>query len=192
MTRIGNRNHQILVVDDEVGLTDLYQENLEDAGFICFTASSGLAALETLAAESIDLAVVDVTMPGMSGLELFQQIKEKYPWIAVLFVTAVDRMDVAVSQVKDGALDYLVKPVNKSGLIDAVNGALVKQSELLESSGHQQHLEELLVHQSKALENKVREVRALNRMFVELPEARAVSQDESDVPEKQKDTSGAP
>ena len=163
-----NRNQQILVVDDESGLRDLHQENLEDAGFICFTAESGKAAMEILAVESIDLAVVDIIMPGMTGLELFEQMKRQYPWIAVLFVTAVDQMDVAVSRIKGGAFDYLIKPVSRAKLIGAVDEALERQSEYLEKSDHQQHLEELLVHQSKALANKVRELRALNRMFTEL------------------------
>ena len=181
MIRIANRNHQILVVDDEKGLLEINQENLEEAGFICFTASSGREALELLASEAIDLAVIDVMMPEMSGLELFHRMKEKYPWIAVLFVTAVDRMDVAVLQVKEGALDYLVKPVDRVKLIDSVNNALEKQSEYLANSNHQQHLEELLLHQSKALENKVREVRALNRMFEALPEAKILLQKEADI-----------
>lgn len=176
MTRTQNRNHQILVVDDEEGLLNLQQDYLEAAGFMCFTASSGRAALQVLAGEAIDLVVIDVLMPGMSGLELFQQVKAKFPWTAVLFVTGVNEMDVAVSQVKDGAFDYLIKPVNRSRLIESVKKALESQSEYLESSSHQRHLEELLVHQSKALENKVREVQALNRMIVELPEVRAMPQ----------------
>ena len=168
MSRTGSRNHQILVVDDDRGLRDLHQENLEEAGFICYTASNGEAALEILAREAIDLAVIDIVIPGMSGLELFQRMKEQYPWVAVLFLSAVDQMDVAVSHVKGGAFDYLVKPVDKARLIGSVDEALEKQSEYLEMSGHQRHLEELLVHQSKALENKIREVRALNRMFLEI------------------------
>ena len=92
MSGTANRNHQILVVDDESGLREIHQENLEDAGFICFTAANGQAALDLLAVEAIDLAVVDIIMPGMSGLELFQQMKERYPWIAILFVTAVDQI----------------------------------------------------------------------------------------------------
>ena len=177
MSSTANRNHQILVVDDESGLRDIHQENLEGAGFICFTAANGQAALDVLAVEAIDLAVVDIIMPGMSGLELFQQMKEQYPWIAVLFVTAVDQIDVAVSRVKGGAFDYLVKPVSRDKLIGAVGEALEKQNEFLENSGHQRHLEELLVHQSNALKNKVREVRALNRMFSELHGGRALPQD---------------
>lgn len=176
ITTMSRRNHQILVVDDESGLRDLHQENLEDAGFICFTAANGEDALDVLAVEAIDLAVVDIIMPGMSGLELFERMKQNYPWIAVVFVTAVDQMDVAVSRVKGGALDYLIKPVSRAKLIDAVGEALKKQSEFLENSGNRRHLEELLVHQSKALQNKVRELRALNRMFLELNSGRPTAQ----------------
>ena len=69
----------------------------------------------------------------------------------------------------DEAADIaLLKPVDQARLIGSVNEALEKQGEYLETSGHQRHLEELLVHQSKALENKIREVRALNRMFLEI------------------------
>ncbi len=173
----GYKNKQILVVDDEIGLQELHQENLEGDGFICFTAGNGPEALEILAVEAIDLAVIDIIMPGMSGLELFQLMKDKYPWVAVLFVTAVDQMDVAVARVKGGASDYLVKPVSRTKLIGAVTEALEKHSKFLESTGHQKHLEELLVHQSKALANKVREVRALNRMFSELQRGRPLPQD---------------
>ena len=169
MSEPGIKKRQILVVDDEKGLRELLQENLEDAGFVCFTASCGQDALEVFAAEEIDLAVVDVMLPGMSGVDLFTRIKEEYPRVAVLFLSAENRMDVAISQIKGGAMDYLVKPVEGTKLIEAVNEALEKQSAYLENFGHQQHLEELLVHQSKALENKIREVEVLNQRFAELP-----------------------
>ena len=170
MPETNTRKHQILVVDDEKDHRELLRDHLEDAGFGCFIASCGRDALEVLAAEEIDLAVVDLQMPEMSGVDLFTEVKEKYPRVAVLFVSVEDRMDVAVSQIKEGALDYLVKPVGKAKLIEAVNEALEKQGAFLENFGHQQHLEELLVHQSKALENKIQEVNSLKR-FVELPEA---------------------
>ena len=163
------RNQQILVVDDEQDHLELCKENLEDAGFVCFTATSGQSALEILASEKIDLAVVDVRMPEMSGPELFTEVKVNYPGVAVVFLSVETHMDVAVSHLKSGALDYLVKPVSKAELIQAVNDALEKQNRYLESYGQQEHLEELLLHQSKALENKVREVKALNRMFAKMP-----------------------
>lgn len=158
-----------MVVDDEQDHRDLQKETLEEAGFACFTAASGEDALKVLAEEKIDLAIVDVRMPGMSGPELFTEVKDSYPGVAVLFVSVETRMDIAVTHLKSGALDYLVKPVSKAELIQSVNDALEKQNHYLENYGQQEHLEELLLHQSKALENKVREVKALNRMFSKMP-----------------------
>lgn len=175
MARAADKHHRILVVDDENSIREIYRVNLESAGFVCFTASSGQTALEVFAAEIIDLAIVDILMPKMSGLDLFATVQERYPHTAVLFVTAVDQMDVAVSQIKGGALDYLVKPVKKDDLIEAVNEALDKQSEHIGDADDQQHLEELSMYQSKALENKVREARALNRMFDEFPDTSAAA-----------------
>lgn len=169
MASPGIENTQILVVDDENDLREFHRESLEGAGFVCFTACSGQVALEVFAAEQIDLAIIDVMMPEMAGLDLFAEVKEKYPRTAVLLMGAEERMDIAVSQIKGGALDYLIKPVDKAKLIDAVNEALEKQIEYLENLGDQQHLEELLVHQSKALENKIQEVKALSRMFGIMP-----------------------
>lgn len=170
MPESGIKNKQILVVDDDKELLELYREVLEEAGFACFTASSGQAALAVFAAEEIDLAVVDVLMPKMSGLDLFAKVKENHPKVAVVLVSDDDRMDIAVSQIKGGALDYLVKPVEKAKLIYAVNQALERQGAYLESCVHQQHLQELLVLQSKALENKIRQVEALNQRFACRPE----------------------
>ena len=170
MPESGIKSTQILVVDNDKELLELYWEVLEEAGFACITASSGQAALAVLAAEEIDLAVVDVLMPKMSGLDLFAKVKENHPKVAVVLVSDEDRMEIAVSQIKDGALDCLVKPVDKTKLIEAVNRALEQQSAYLENCVHQQHLEELLVLQSKALENKIREVEALNQRFACQPE----------------------
>lgn len=126
------------------------------------------AALDVLAAEQIDLAVITLMVDEMPGIELFKEIREKYPRTAVLLVGVDDSVDVAVSLIKDGAVDYLVKPVDRTRLISAVNEALEKQRDHLENLGDQQHLEELLVHQSKALDNKIKEMKALSGMFAEL------------------------
>ena len=168
MARPGIKNAHILIVGDETGLLDSRREDLEGDGRVCSTAHGRQAALEALAAEQIDLAIIDMTMEVMSGLGLFREIKEKYPRTAVLLVGAEDRVELAVSLIKDGVIDYLVKPVDRAKLINAVKDGLEKQSQNIENLGHQQHLEELLVHQSKALENKISEVKALSGMFAEL------------------------
>jgi DNA-binding NtrC family response regulator len=168
MASPGIKTTHILMVDDETDLLESRREDLESAGRVCFTARGEQEALAVLAAGHIDLAIVDTTMTEMSGIGLFKEIKEKYPWTAVLLTGAEDRVDQAVSLIKDGAIDFLVKPVDRDKFIDAVKDALEMQSQYLENLGHQQHLEELLVHQSKALENKIIEVKALSGMFAEL------------------------
>ncbi len=168
MTRPGIKNTHILIVGDETDLVESLREDLEGAGLTCSIALSGQAALEAFAVQQIDLAIVDMTMLGMSGLGLFKEIKEKYPRTAVLLIGAEDRVDLAVSLIKDGAVHYLVKPVDRAKLINAAKDSLEEQCQNLENLGHQQHLEELLVHQSKALENKIMEVKALSGMFAEL------------------------
>jgi DNA-binding NtrC family response regulator len=168
MVSPGIKHIPILIVDGDTDLLDSRRGDLEGAGRVCFTACGGEAALAVLAAEQIDLAVIDLMMRETPGIELFNEIKEKYPRTAILLIGEEDCVDVAVSLIKDGAVDYLVKPVDRAKLVNAVDEALEKQSENLENLGHQQHLEELLVHQSKALENKIREMKALSGMFAEL------------------------
>ena len=73
------------------------------------------------------------------------------------------------SHLKSGALDYLINPVSKAELVQSVNDAREKQNHYMENYDQQEHREELLLHQSKALENKVRGVKALNRMFAKMP-----------------------
>ena len=143
MASPGIKHTPILIVDDESELLVSRREDLEGAGRVCFTACDGHAALDVLAEEQIDLAVITLIVGEMLGIELFKEIKEKYPRTAVLLVGADDRVDVAVSLIKDGAIDYLVKPVDRAKLISAVKEALEKQRETLENLGHQQHLEGL-------------------------------------------------
>ena len=86
----------ILIVDDFENSLLLFKQGLEEKGYVCHTAASGSAALEVLATEAVDLALIDVMMPGMTGLSLFQRLKELYPQLAVIFITGVDDLDLAV------------------------------------------------------------------------------------------------
>ncbi len=155
----------ILVVDDEDGIRDLFKDNLEEQGYICHAAPSGDAALEVLANDRVDLALVDVMMPGMTGLSLFQHVKERYPGVAVVFVTAMDDLDLAVDYLKNGAYDYVVKPVTRRRLQQVVEEALERRRVTLDEQQHRRLLEEQTAHQARALESRVRELSSLNRMF---------------------------
>ena len=110
----------ILVVDDEPGIRDLLKDNLEEQGYVCHTAPDGDAALNVLAEQTVQLALVDIMMPGMTGLSLFERVRERYPDLAVIFVTAWDDLNIAVQNLKNGAYDYVVKPVTRKRLQQAV------------------------------------------------------------------------
>ena len=104
---------KLLLVDDEEGITELFEEMLEAVGYDCSTAASGEEALEIISEGPVDLALVDIMMPGMSGLTLFQQARALHPDLAVIFVTAVRDIHTAVENLVNGAYNYLVKPVTR-------------------------------------------------------------------------------
>ena len=145
----------ILIVDDEPGIRDLHKDILEEEGFLCHLASGGEDALTVLATHGVDLVLMDIIMPGMTGLSLFQRVSELYPDISVIFVTALNDLDLVVEHLKNGAYDYIVKPVRRKRLLQAVGDALHRRSVGLEDILHRRHLEELVTHQAKALRRKM-------------------------------------
>ena len=139
---MGHRNAGILVVDDQEDIRDLLKDHLEDQGYGCHTASSCDGAMQVLATESVDLAMLDIIMPGTTGLKLFQEIREAHPDIAVIFVTAMSDVNFAVGNIKNGAYDYLVKPVSRKHLLEAVEQTLSKREDLLKKRQNQLWLQE--------------------------------------------------
>ena len=156
-------NAHVLIVDDEEGLADTYKEALEASGYSCLTALGGEAALEVLATEAIDLALVDIMMPGMSGLTLFHHVKELYPDVATIFVTAVDDHRAVVDNLKEGAFDYLVKPVTLRQLRQSVQEALRKRRGLLAEKEQRRLLEQQITYQARQMEAQER-LRTLGQM----------------------------
>lgn len=118
---IGKR---VLVVDDEENLRRVTQLKLQQAGYEATTASDGARALELLARHPQDLIITDLKMPGMSGLELLRSVKEEYPEVIVIVVTAFGTIESAVEAMKLGAHDYIIKPVNADALKLVVSRAL--------------------------------------------------------------------
>ncbi|MBI5083330.1 MAG: sigma-54-dependent Fis family transcriptional regulator [Acidobacteria bacterium] len=118
---IGKR---ILVVDDEENLRRVTQLKLQQAGYEAMTASDGAQALEVLAKHPQDLVLTDLKMPGMSGIELLQKIKEEYLEVVVIVVTAYGTIESAVEAMRLGAYDYIIKPVNADALKLIVSRAL--------------------------------------------------------------------
>lgn len=114
---------RILIVDDSRLIRSVFQSALRK-NYYCMTAGCYEEAVERLAAEHFDIAIVDVIMPGLSGNELLRKIVTTYPQTTVIMVSAVDRPQRAINSLKQGAFDYLFKPCDLSVLEATVERAL--------------------------------------------------------------------
>lgn len=120
MTQVSSPKGAVLVVDDDPAQRQLLAGFLQRHGCPVRTAESGDAALESLATHAIALMICDVRMPGMSGMELLRRARERHPALPVLMVTAFADIRDAVDAMRDGALNYLEKPVDLDELRDLV------------------------------------------------------------------------
>lgn len=111
---------RILVVEDDPDLREALSDTLDLAGAEVFQAESGEDALKLLANTLVDMVVSDVNMGGMDGHQLLQKIKQSYPQIPVLLITAYGSISNSVDAIRNGAVDYLVKPFKPKVLIETV------------------------------------------------------------------------
>ena len=114
---------RILVVDDDAGQRSLLDSFLRSQGFTTTLADSGERALELLQAEPFALMISDVRMSGLSGLETLRLLRERHFQLPVLLVTAYADIRDAVVAMRDGALNYLAKPIDLDELLATVRQA---------------------------------------------------------------------
>lgn len=115
---------RILLVDDDHAQRSLLQSFLETQGFVTQQAASGEAALQLLLEGKFAMMISDVRMPGMSGLETLRRVRQKHPDLPVLLVTAFADIRSAVTAMRDGAVNYLAKPIDLDELIVTVRKAI--------------------------------------------------------------------
>jgi DNA-binding NtrC family response regulator len=120
---------RILIVDDDPGQRSLLETFLGTKGFRTQSAASGEAALQLLAEGPFSMMISDVRMPGMSGIETLRRVREKHPFLPVLLVTAFADIRTAVAAMRDGAVNYLAKPIDLDELMASVRLALDPASE---------------------------------------------------------------
>ena len=113
-------DHCVLIVDDDQGQRSLLDSFLSGQGFRTVTATSGEEALSKLSVEGFDMMISDVRMPGMSGIETLRKVREDYAMLPVLLVTAYADVRDAVEAMRDGAVDYLEKPIDLEELLSTV------------------------------------------------------------------------
>ena len=114
----------ILIVDDEKNYPTIIGEILQEEGYTSLTASSGMEALDILNNDLIDLVLTDVKMPGMSGIQLLEKIKEINPDIPVIIMTAYGSVEKAVDAMHKGAYTFILKPFENQALIAHIAKAI--------------------------------------------------------------------
>lgn len=114
----------ILVVEDEGSVRALLLRTLTRAGLAAVGVANGIDALALLREQAFGVVVSDINMPKLSGLELLQIVRETYPDVVVIMVTAYGDLEHAIAAMRLGASDYVVKPFDLDQLINAVRQAL--------------------------------------------------------------------
>ena len=117
---MGLNKENVLIVDDDVNILELIHRHLQSFNYHTYKAVSVKEALVILKDSKIDLLITDLKMPDVDGLQLVKYVSEHYPKLPKLVVTGYPSVDDAMSVIKSGALDYLVKPFTKEELKQAV------------------------------------------------------------------------
>ena len=141
-----------LIVDDEAALRHPLARLMERGGFECLEAGSAEEALEILARQPVALMLSDLCMGGMDGRALLGRVRECYPDVAVIMLTGVTQVDVAVSCLSAGAMDYITKPFVLDEVCARVTQAMDKRRLLRENREYRERLELRVAEQAVRLE----------------------------------------
>jgi DNA-binding NtrC family response regulator len=116
----------ILVVDDEIAIRESLDVLLKDEGYTTRMAADGEEGLRIIDQESFDLVLLDLALPGQSGLELLPQIKERHPDLPVIMITAYGSVDNVVESIRAGAENFIQKPWDNEKLLADIRSAVAR------------------------------------------------------------------
>ncbi len=117
-------SHSILIIDDEPNLRRSLGLILQRAGYIITTASNAGEAIHLLQAGAYDLTFLDIKLPDQNGIQLLPQLRLLYPEMPILILTAHATLDTAIEAVRQGARDYLLKPIDPASILSRVDEIL--------------------------------------------------------------------
>ena len=120
---------RVLLVDDEKEFVEALSERLTVRGYDVTTSLSGEDAVESVTRFNFDAVILDVSMPGISGVEALRQIKRIKPLTEVIMLTGHATVDTAIEGMKLGALDYLIKPCETEDLLAKIDMAHRRKAE---------------------------------------------------------------
>ncbi len=135
---------QILIIDDEANIRKSLADILQDEGFTVLVAENGEQGLDKLRAESIDLVLLDIWMPGCDGIDTLRQIREEFPEQIVIMMSGHGTIETAVKATRLGAFDFIEKPLSLEKVLHSIEqanrvGQLVNENHALKASIAKEH-----------------------------------------------------
>ncbi len=119
-----SKKPSVLIVDDEQVICDLLCKGLSERDYQCAAALDGNEALTKLAAQDFDVVLLDIRLPGMSGIEVLRKLWLNHSNTVIIMITAVNDVDTAVEAMRLGASDYIVKPFTPDEINDRILAVL--------------------------------------------------------------------
>jgi DNA-binding response OmpR family regulator len=127
----GIERDSILIVDDEQEIRVALREVLIREGYQVLTATNSQTAIETMTRQEATLVLLDLNMPGMDGLELMSKIRERWPYAVIIILTGYGSLDSALVALRQGAHDYLLKPVTPENIKVSIRTGLEKRHKIM-------------------------------------------------------------
>jgi putative nucleotidyltransferase with HDIG domain len=153
---------RILIVDDEVEITEILADLLSE-DYDCLRAASAEDALVRLTEGEFQLVISDITMPGMSGLEMIPHVKELSPDTVVVMISGMQTVESAIGALRLGAFDYLMKPFDLRQVEAVVKRALEHHELIVAKRRYENHLEELVEQRTVELDKALNSLEAAYR-----------------------------
>jgi len=175
----------ILIIDDEEAIRGILCRKLESDGYHCEVAADGKEALWKAFMKDFDLVLMDIKMPGISGMEALPQLVTNHPDTCVIMMTAVVDTETAVQAMKLGAYDYVTKPFDLDDLGMRVEKALERRKLILENREHHLRLEQKIHQQAWQIQDYYRkavEALAHEQMALESSQTERTSKHGKDKP----------
>jgi DNA-binding NtrC family response regulator len=133
----------VLLVDDEEQFLKILSQRLEGRGIKVDTSTSGEDALQKVEGKAFDAIVLDLAMPGMSGIDTLKRIRKENPDLQIIMLTGHGSVEKGVEAIKAGAVDFLEKPADMNKIMEKIAEAKRKRILLVEKK-HENHVKEIL------------------------------------------------
>lgn len=153
---------RILIVDDEIEITEILADLLSEE-YECTRAGSAEQALLRLQESEFQLVISDITMPGMSGLDMIPHVKEISPDTVVVMISGMQTVESAIGALRLGAFDYLMKPFDLRQVEAVVKRALEHHDLVVAKQRYENHLEELVEQRTAELDRALNSLEAAYR-----------------------------